>query len=95
MGVTGNEEPMTTDANAAPGPPMSVSPPPPSVRAVQIPEELAKALESRIAGTGFASIDEFVAFVLARLSEPTAGEPFSEEEERRLRERLRSLGYID
>lgn len=86
---------MTPSGDVAPDRTMSALPSAPPVRSVQIPEELARALEGRIAGTGFANIDEFIAFVLARLSEPANGEPFSEEEERRLRERLRSLGYID
>ncbi|MHB8352559.1 MAG: CopG family transcriptional regulator [Thermoplasmata archaeon] len=64
-------------------------------RHIEIPADLAEALERRIEGTGFPSVDAFVGFVLARLCEETATEPFSEEEERRLRERLRSLGYID
>jgi hypothetical protein len=64
-------------------------------RIVRLPEELATAIERRIEGTGFPSVEAFVAYVAARLAEEPAGEPFSEEEERRLRERLRSLGYID
>jgi hypothetical protein len=64
-------------------------------RTIEIPEEIAKALEARIHGSGFASVDAFVSFVLARLSEQPSSEPFSEEDEKRLRERLRSLGYID
>jgi hypothetical protein len=64
-------------------------------RTVTIPEETAAALEARIRGTGFESIDAFVAFVLARLLETPGEVPFSEEDERKLKERLRSLGYID
>ena len=69
--------------------------PPPPVRAVQLPEDLVHALEERVRGTSFETVDEFIAFVLARLLDqpPTTG--FTEEEERSLRERLRSLGYID
>jgi Arc/MetJ-type ribon-helix-helix transcriptional regulator len=74
---------------------MSSPPPTPPARTIRIPEEVAKAMEARIEGSGFANVDDFVSFVLARLSEQPAGEPFSEEDERRLRERLRSLGYID
>ena len=66
-----------------------------AVRSIRIPEETARALESRIRGTAFPDIDAFVAFVLARLLESHSDQPFSEEDERRLRERLRSLGYID
>ena len=62
---------------------------------LHLPAELARAIEDRIRGSGFASVDAFVAFVLARLLENPSTEPFSEEDERRLKERLRSLGYID
>ena len=69
--------------------------PPPPVRAVQLPEELVQALEERVRGTSFESVDEFIAFVLARLLEQPGTSGFTEEEERCLRDRLRSLGYID
>lgn len=64
-------------------------------RTVQIPEETARGIERRIQRSGFASVDSFVAFVLARLLENPGEVPFSEEDERKLKERLRSLGYID
>lgn len=66
-----------------------------AARTVRIPEEVAKGLEARMRGSAFPSLDAFVSFVLARLLEREEGTPFSEEEERRLKERLRSLGYID
>jgi hypothetical protein len=65
------------------------------VRTIGIPEEVARALEDRLRSTSFASLDAFVGFVLARLLEEPGATGFSEEEERRLRERLRSIGYID
>ena len=40
-------------------------------------------------------MDAFVAFVLARLLEQSHDAGFSEEDEKALKERLRSLGYID
>jgi hypothetical protein len=64
-------------------------------RSLEIPEDVAKALEARIKGSSFESLDAFVAFVLARLAEQQSAEAFSEEDERVLKERLRSLGYID
>jgi hypothetical protein len=73
-----------------PSPPSGVS-----SRNVKIPEEVARRLERKLAQTSFASLDDFVSFVLARLAESPSETPFSEEEERQLRERLRSLGYID
>ncbi|HEV2315978.1 MAG TPA: CopG family transcriptional regulator [Thermoplasmata archaeon] len=67
----------------------------PSGRSIILPHELVGQIERRIAGTGFSSVDAFVAFVLARLVETPSTEPFSAEDETKLRERLRSLGYID
>jgi hypothetical protein len=64
-------------------------------RTIAIPEDLAQGLEARIRGSGFSSVEAFVEFVLARLLETPSKIPFSEEDEQRLRERLRSLGYID
>ena len=69
--------------------------PPQRLRAVQLPEDLVQALEARMRGTSFGSIDDFVTFVLARLLDQPTSHAFTEEEERSLRERLRSLGYID
>jgi len=69
--------------------------PSPSMRTVQLPEELVAALAERVRGTSFDSVDAFIAFVLARLLDQPGATGFTEEEERSLRERLRSLGYID
>ncbi len=66
-----------------------------TTRTIRIPEELARKLESRLEGSAFDSVDAFVAFVLGRLLEEQSGPGFSEEDERALKERLRSLGYID
>ena len=71
------------------------TPPAAAVRTVQIPEDVARRLEARLEGSAFASVDAFVAFVLGRLLEEQGGPGFSEEDERALKERLRSLGYID
>lgn len=65
------------------------------MRAVQLPEDLVAGLEERFRGTSFDSVDAFIAFILARLLEEPGTTGFSEEEERSLKERLRSLGYID
>ena len=62
---------------------------------IALPEELVRAIRARIRGSAFGSPDAFVAFVLARLLEEPGEPAFSEEDERHLKERLRSLGYID
>ena len=69
--------------------------PPRATRSIELPEELMTALEGRVRGTSFDSVDAFVAFVLARLLDHPGTTGFTEDEERGLRERLRSLGYID
>jgi Arc/MetJ-type ribon-helix-helix transcriptional regulator len=69
--------------------------PAPAMRSVELPEELVIALAERVRGTSFESVDAFIAFVLARLLDRPGTSGFTEEEERSLRERLRSLGYID
>jgi hypothetical protein len=66
-----------------------------ATRTIKIPEDVARQLERKLAQTSFGSLDAFVSFILARLAESPSETPFSEEEERQLRERLRSLGYID
>jgi len=71
------------------------SPPSRPMRTLQLPEELVAALEERFRGTSFESVDAFIAFVLARLLDEPGTTGFSEEQERSLKERLRSLGYID
>ena len=66
-------------------------------RKLTLPEGLYRRLEERLRGSEFRSIDEFVEFVLARLVEGTSapGEPFSAEDEQRIAQRLRTLGYLD
>lgn len=66
-----------------------------SSSSVRLPEELVRAIETRIQNSSFESVDAFVTFVLARLLEEPDASAFSEEDERHLKERLRSLGYID
>ena len=74
---------------------MTVDPAAAPARTLLLPEELVRALEVRMRGSSFDSIDSFVAFILSRLLERPGEGAFSAEDERLLRERLRSLGYID
>jgi hypothetical protein len=74
---------------------MTEAPPRAAPRTVQLPADVVRALEERMKGSSFESVDAFVAFVLARLLEGPGPGAFSEEDERLLKERLRSLGYID
>ena len=73
----------------------SPSPEAPGTRTVRLPSEIVVGIEARIRGSAFPNVDAFVSFVLARLLDVPGGPGLSEEEERGLKERLRSLGYID
>ncbi len=64
-------------------------------RTIRIPEDVARRLDERVHHSSFGSVDAFVTFVLARLLEQSHDEGFSEADEKALKERLRSLGYID
>lgn len=75
-----------------------MTPPAPAAgatRTVKIPEETFQGIAARLRGSAFDSVDAFVGFVLARLLEEPGAPGLSEEAERSLKERLRSLGYID
>ena len=66
---------------------------------VSIPKPLYEKIKKRIKDTGFTSVSDYVTYVLreilASLDEVEKQEPFSKEEEEKIKERLRALGYID
>ncbi|MEM0141468.1 MAG: ribbon-helix-helix domain-containing protein [Thermoplasmatales archaeon] len=63
---------------------------------VSIPTPLFEKIEEKIKGTGFTSVSDYVTFVLREiLSHGSGNEAFSEEDEKKVKERLRSLGYLD
>ena len=64
---------------------------------VSIPTPLFRKVEERIRDTGFTSVSGYVTYVLREIVSEDAEEeePFTEEDEERVKERLRALGYID
>ena len=65
---------------------------------VSIPTPLFKKVEERIKGTGFTSVSSYVTYVLREIvaeEEEEAEQPFTKEDEERVKARLRALGYID
>ena len=67
-------------------------------REVKIPEEIYEKIEKRIEEMEFKSVDEYVTYVLREVLvslEEEEKEVFTEEEEEKVKERLRALGYID
>ena len=64
---------------------------------VSIPASLYKKIEEVIQGTDVTSVSSYVAKVLReKLSQQEkAGEDFSKEDEEKVKERLKALGYLD
>jgi hypothetical protein len=63
---------------------------------ISLPRSLIEKIEARIKGTGFASPDAYVAYVLGEIiAEDRDEEPgLSPEEEERIKEKLHALGYL-
>jgi Arc/MetJ-type ribon-helix-helix transcriptional regulator len=65
---------------------------------ISIPTPLAEKIKKRIKGTGFTSLSSYVTYVLREVLsgiEEEKEEAFSKEDEERVKDRLRSLGYLD
>ena len=59
---------------------------------VEIPKWLYEKIAERIKGTGFSTVSDYIT---SRLQSEFSEEPvYTEEEERKIKERLRRLGYI-
>ena len=63
---------------------------------ISIPTPLFEKIKERIRGTGFTSVSSYVTYILRELlAEKEDEEPFTKEDEERIKARLRALGYID
>lgn len=65
---------------------------------ISIPTTLAEKIKKRIEGTGFTSLSSYVTYVLREVisgMEEENEEVFTKEDEERVKERLRALGYLD
>jgi len=65
--------------------------------AVSIPASLHKKIEERIKGSEDASVSNYIAKVLREklAQEEKKGEAFSQDDEEKVKARLKALGYID
>jgi Arc/MetJ-type ribon-helix-helix transcriptional regulator len=64
---------------------------------IKIPKELYTTLQEQIRGTGFASVTEFVVFVMRSLASTghlRNGDSLTDDEIAVVRERLKRLGYL-
>jgi Arc/MetJ-type ribon-helix-helix transcriptional regulator len=64
---------------------------------ISIPTPLFEKVKKRIKGTGFTSVSSYVTYVLREIlaEKEEEEEPFTKEDEERIKARLRALGYID
>lgn len=63
---------------------------------VSLPTPLFEKIQEKIRGTGFTSVSDYVTFVLREiLTHGADQEAFSAEDEKKVKDRLRSLGYLD
>ena len=67
---------------------------------ISIPKPLAEKLKKRMEGTDFESLSEYISYILRQVISKVEAEEkerkvFSKEEEEKVKERLRNLGYID
>jgi hypothetical protein len=64
---------------------------------VSIPTSLYKKIEEKIKGTEITSVASYIGQVLREhfAKEEVSPEVFSQEEEEKVKERLKALGYID
>ncbi|MCL5680635.1 MAG: CopG family transcriptional regulator [Candidatus Thermoplasmatota archaeon] len=63
---------------------------------VSIPTPLFEKIQTKIKDTGFTSVSDYVTFVLREiLAHSNDKEAFSEEDEKKVKDRLKSLGYLD
>ena len=67
---------------------------------VSIPKPLADKVKERMKGTGFSSVSSYVTYVLRQVlssieQDEKTKQAFTREEEDKVKQRLRDLGYID
>ena len=65
---------------------------------VSIPAPLFRKIKKRIEDTGFTSVSSYVTYVLREIISDEAEEgeeAFSAEDEERVKQRLRALGYLE
>ena len=67
---------------------------------VSIPKPLVEKVKERMKGTGFPSVSSYVTYVLRQVlssieDDERSKEAFTKEEEDKVKQRLRDLGYID
>jgi hypothetical protein len=72
------------------------------VKTIKIPDELYQILEKRSKETDFKAVNEYVTYVLKQVVDKIeinasneGNETYSKEDEKKVKDKLRQLGYID
>jgi Arc/MetJ-type ribon-helix-helix transcriptional regulator len=72
------------------------------ITTISIPKTLAEKIRKRMEGTGFRSVSSYVTYVLRQVisgieidEQKKEKEAFTKEDEEKVKERLRGLGYLD
>jgi Arc/MetJ-type ribon-helix-helix transcriptional regulator len=64
---------------------------------VELPKSIIEKIKKRIDGTGFESVSSYIAYVLEEILKEMEDDKddFTDEDEKKVKERLRALGYLD
>jgi Arc/MetJ-type ribon-helix-helix transcriptional regulator len=67
---------------------------------VRIPKDVYEGVKRRVEASEFKSVEEYVTYVLRQVleqvnDESSRQEAYSKEDEEKIKERLRNLGYLD
>ena len=67
---------------------------------VSLPKTLVEKIKNRMRGTGFPSVSSYVSYILRQVissieDDEKSKQAFTKEEEEKVKQRLRDLGYID
>ena len=72
------------------------------ITTISIPKTLAEKIKKRMEGTGFRSVSSYVAYILRQVisgiemdEQKKEKEAFTKEDEEKVKDRLRGLGYLD
>ena len=69
------------------------------VNNVAIPLKLYKKIQKRVKSTDFKSVDEYITYILEEVIKQVEEEDevpeYTEEDEEKVKDRLRALGYLD
>ena len=72
------------------------------MKTIKIPDELYQILEKRSKETDFKAVNEYVTYVLKQVVDKIeinasneGNETYSKEDEKKVKDKLRQLGYID